>query len=70
MADRTVPNEQTRQADRQQANMRAGVDDTPTDDEARLAEQEAQSVNVDSVAENAEEMYERGANQKGEGRIS
>lgn len=38
----------------------------PTEDEERLAEE--REVN-ESVAEHEEEMLERGANQRGEGRV-
>ena len=64
----TRPNEETREAERREAEKRAGADREPTEDEARAAE--AQGDLDGSVAEHEEEMMERGANQKGEGRIA
>lgn len=66
MTDRTRPNESTRAAERDDAGTRPGPGREPTEEEQRLAELHK----VDSeVAEHAEEMYERGAEQRGEGRI-
>ncbi len=60
------PNEKTRKTEEEDAAVKAGADRMPTDEEEKLAEQHK----VDrEVAEHAEEMYERGANQKGEGRV-
>jgi len=60
------PNDATREAERKEAKSRAGSDRMPTEDEAREAEQ--QSID-DEVREHEREMAERGARQKGEGRI-
>jgi hypothetical protein len=60
------PNDATREAERKEAKGRAGSDRMPTEDEAREAEQ--QSID-DEVREHEREMAERGARQKGEGRI-
>ena len=60
------PNKNTRKTEEEDAAVKAGADRMPTDEEEKLAEQH--EVDRD-VAEHAEEMYERGANQKGEGRV-
>ena len=60
------PNDATREAERQEAKRQAGSDRMPTEDEAREAER--QSID-DDVREHEREMAERGARQKGEGRI-
>jgi len=66
MTEHERPTRKTRAAERDDAQQRAGADRMPTDEEERLAEQH----DVDrKVAEHAEEMYERGAKQEGEGRI-
>jgi hypothetical protein len=66
VTERTRPDEQTRQAERAEAGTEAGADRMPTPDEERVAD----SLESDpEVAEHYEEMAERGANQKGEGRI-
>jgi hypothetical protein len=66
MTDRTRPNDQTRAAERAEAEVHAEADRMPTPEEEKVAD----SLEVDpEVAENYEEMAERGANQKGEGRI-
>jgi hypothetical protein len=66
MSDRTKPNEQTRDAERADASVQSGADRMPTPDEEAIAD----SLDVDpAVAKNYEEQAERGANQKGEGRI-
>ena len=66
MTDRTKPSEQTRQAERAEAETHAGSDRMPTPEE----EQVADALPVDpEAAEYYEEMAERGAHQKGEGRI-
>ena len=66
MTDRTRPNEQTREAERADAQTQAAPDRMPTPEEEQLAE----SLEVDpDAAEHYEEMAERGANQMGEGRI-
>jgi hypothetical protein len=46
-----------------------GADRAPTPEEEAAAERSADEVDVDSVAEHAEDMHERGANVKGEGQI-
>ncbi len=68
MADRdqTQPSEQTREAERAEASVHAGADRMPTPEEEQIAD----SLERDpDVAEHYEEMAERGAKQKGEGRI-
>ncbi len=62
----TRPSRETRAAEREEAEQPAGADRMPTEDEERLAEEH--KVN-ESVAEHEEEMLERGANQRGEGRV-
>jgi hypothetical protein len=66
MTDRSRPSESTRAAERAEASKTAGADRMPTDEEERLADE--QELDED-VAEHAEEMYERGAKQRGEGRV-
>jgi hypothetical protein len=62
----TRPNDETRATEREDADRRAGADRQPTPDE----EQRAESESLDpEVAEHEREMAERGANQKGEGRL-
>jgi hypothetical protein len=46
-----------------------GADREPTPEEEAAAERSADELDVDGVAEHAEDMYERGANVKGEGQI-
>jgi hypothetical protein len=66
VTDRTRPNDQTRDAERAEAEVHSGADRMPTPDEEKVAD----SLDVDpEVAENYEEMAERGANQQGEGRL-
>jgi hypothetical protein len=66
VTDRTRPNDQTRDAERAEAEVHSGADRMPTPDEEKVAD----SLDVDpEVAENYEEMAERGANQQGEGRV-
>ena len=60
------PNENTRKTEAEDAAVKPGADRMPTEEEEKLAEQH--KVDRD-VAEHAEEMYERGADQKGEGRV-
>jgi len=60
------PSDATRAAERQDAKRRAGSDRMPTEEEAREAED--QSID-DDVREHEHDMTERGARQKGEGRI-
>jgi hypothetical protein len=61
------PDSATRAEEQQDAQVRAGADRPPTDEEAHKAEQ--QSLDPD-VAEHEREMAERGAHQEGEGRIT
>jgi hypothetical protein len=66
MTDRTKPNAETRAAEREEADAPHASDREPTPEE----EAAAKDLEVDpKVAENYEEMAERGAKQKGEGRI-
>jgi len=60
------PNDATREAEREEAKRQAGSDRMPTEDEAREAEEHTID---DDVREHEREMAERGAHQKGEGRI-
>ncbi len=62
----TRPNSETRDAEREEADRRAGADRAPTADEAERAD--AHTADPD-VAEHEREMAERGANQEGEGRL-
>ena len=64
--EREQPSDATRAAERAEAERHAGPDRMPTEDEERVAEES--SVD-DDVREHAKEMAERGARQKGEGRI-
>jgi hypothetical protein len=62
----TRPSPETRDAERQEAQVPGRADREPTEEEAALAEEHE----VDpEVAERAREMAERGARQQGEGRI-
>ena len=66
MTEHERPTRKTRAAEREDAGTKPGSDRMPTSEEEELAELH----DVDrKVAEHAEEMYERGANQEGEGRI-
>lgn len=62
---RSVPSDETRAAERDEARTRAGTDAPPTDAEAREAPTEV----TDEQRAHAQEMAERGARQRGEGRI-
>jgi hypothetical protein len=66
VSDRTKPSEQTRDAERADASVHSGPDRMPTPEEEATADS---LENDPEVAKNYEEMAERGANQKGEGRI-
>jgi hypothetical protein len=66
MTDHERPTKNTKATEKEDAAVKAGADRMPTEEEEQLAEQH--QVDQD-VAEHAEEMYERGANQKGEGRV-
>jgi hypothetical protein len=63
----TRPDDQTRQSERDDAKVRAGSDRPPTPEEEAVAD-DLPGIDED-VSENYKEMAERGANQKGEGRI-
>ena len=56
----------TRQADRREAQVRGGADREPTPEEEALADENSPDP---EVAQSFEEAAERGAKQKGEGRI-
>ena len=60
------PSDATKAAERDEAEIEAGADRMPTEDEARIADE--QSID-DDVREHAKDMTERGARQQGEGRI-
>jgi len=62
----TRPDAETRAAERDDAQRTAGADRAPTPEEAERAE--ARDLDPE-VAEHEREMAERGANQKGEGRL-
>jgi hypothetical protein len=65
-SESTRPSDRTRDAEREDAQKHAGADREPTGDEEKAAE----GLEVDpEVAEHYEEMAERGAEQKGEGRL-
>jgi hypothetical protein len=65
-SESTRPSDRTREAEREDAQQHAGPDREPTGDEEKAAE----GLKVDpEVAEHYEEMAERGAEQKGEGRL-
>jgi hypothetical protein len=62
----TRPSSETRAAERAEAAKTAGADREPTHDEEEVAD----SLELDpDVAEHEREMLERGAHQKGEGRL-
>jgi hypothetical protein len=63
---RTRPSRKTRRSEEQEARLPAAADRPPTDEEARLAEQQPLDP---SVAEHERDMTERGVRQEGEGRI-
>jgi hypothetical protein len=67
MADQpTRPNAETRAAERDEAQTTGHADREPTSEEERRAEE----LKLDpEVVEHEKEMAERGAEQKGEGRI-
>ena len=65
-SEHTRPSDATREAEREDATTKAHADREPTTDEEKRAE----STKPDpTVAEHYEEMAERGADQKGEGRL-
>jgi hypothetical protein len=66
MTDHTKPTPETRAAEREEAQAPHQSDREPTKDEETAAE----GLELDpEVAKNEKEMAERGAKQKGEGRI-
>lgn len=66
MSDPTKPSAETRAAEREEADAPHEPDREPTSDEAAAAE----TLELDpEVVEHEKEMAERGAKQKGEGRI-
>jgi hypothetical protein len=66
MSEQTRPNDETRAAERDDAQVSAGADRQPTPEE----EQRAESSTLDpEVVEHEREMADRGAKQKGEGRV-
>ncbi|HZP27914.1 MAG TPA: hypothetical protein VFC99_03090 [Acidimicrobiia bacterium] len=66
MSDRTRPSADTRAAEEHEARRPPGADREPTPDEEARAEENELS---ESVVEHEKEMAERGARQRGEGRI-
>jgi hypothetical protein len=64
--ERERPSEATKAAERAEAERHAGPDRMPTEEEERIAER---SSIDDDVREHEKDMAERGARQKGEGRI-
>lgn len=64
---KTRPNDETKQTEREDAKVKAGADRMPTPEEEAVADELPGAD--EAVSENYREMAERGANQKGEGRI-
>jgi hypothetical protein len=62
----TSPSDRTREAEQKEARTKVHADREPTPDEEKLAERDELDP---EVAEHYEEMTERGAKQKGEGRV-
>jgi hypothetical protein len=65
-SEHTRPSDRTKAAEEEEARTPPHADREPTEDEERLAERTKPDP---EVAEHYEEMTERGAHQKGEGRI-
>jgi hypothetical protein len=65
-SDRTRPSPETREAESREAGRGASADRQPTSEEEALAERNELD---EGVVEHEKEMAERGAHQKGEGRI-
>jgi hypothetical protein len=63
----TRPDDETRKTEREDAKVRAGSDRPPTPEEEAVAD-ELPGID-DEVSDSYKEMAERGAKQKGEGRI-
>jgi hypothetical protein len=66
MADRTRPSGATREEEAREAHARAGAPQVPTAEEEKAADSNQPDP---AVAEHEQEMPERGAHQKGEGRL-
>jgi hypothetical protein len=66
MSDPTRPTRETRDEEQADAQRSAGADREPTEDEEAAAERHELDPDV---AEHEREMAERGARQKGEGRV-
>jgi ribosome-binding protein aMBF1 (putative translation factor) len=66
-AKRTQPSNTTREAEAADAQVHAAPDDMPTPEEEQAAERAP--AESPELAENYEEAIERGARQKGEGRL-
>ena len=65
-SEHTRPSDKTREAEREEATTKAHADREPTKDEEKRAE----GIELDpKTIEHEKEMAERGANQKGEGRL-
>jgi hypothetical protein len=62
----TRPSDETRATEREEAERPAGADRQPTPEEERRADSRPLG---EGVSEHEREMAERGANQKGEGRL-
>ena len=67
--ERTQPDQTTRDAERRDAAVDASGGPVPTPEEEAAAER-APVDDLAAVGEHHDEMRERGANQKGEGKIS
>jgi hypothetical protein len=69
--DQTEPNAATEEEDRAEAEAPHTSDRAPTQDEERSADEsrDRYAHDADTVAEHERAMNERGANEKGEGRI-
>ena len=66
MDERTTPDEDTRAAERADADRQGSADRMPTPEEEAIAD----DLEVDpQVAKHEKEMAERGADQEGEGRL-
>lgn len=66
MADHTTPNDATRQADRDALKAEHGAPQSPSPAEEQAA---GQNRVDEGVSEHYDDMVERGARQKGEGRL-
>jgi hypothetical protein len=66
MDDRTTPSRETREAEREEAGAAHDADRPPTTEEAAAAQEHDADPDT---ATHYEEMAERGADQRGEGRI-